>query len=239
MTIEDPPELDEAKLEASLGKKLANVVRVGAGAFQALGVVAHEDAGNMLPFALRSRDANGELVETPIYLVCPRPEQRWKARARARKRAEDLGLDSRRQGDDAQDADIVKELERLEELAYAIRERDDEKPSQMYPDGEALQKAVPNYRVLEEVYTALDQWVLLNDPRFGELDGIEMWRVIEEIAKTGTTRPLWLIGGLEQIGCIIFSAREAVKSPMNPSLRQRRSTSPSGESAPSSESTPE
>lgn len=232
------PAMPEEEAPLPLGRKLDRIVKITAGVFEQLGVVAHADLGNLLPFNIRQRDAKGENVETPILLACLLPQQRWKARKRARERAAEFGLDARREGEGAQDADLVKELERLEELAFAIRECDTKNPSQQHIDGAALQQAVPNYRVLEEVYTALDQWTLMNDPRFGELDGVETWRVINEVAKTGTTRPLWLIGGLEQIGCIIFSARQAVRSPTNPFLPPLPSTSPLESSTPSSDTTP-
>lgn len=229
----------EEKESATGVQRLTKIVEIGKGVFEALGVRMHPATGNLLPFSIRTRDEKGEIVEKPIFLAIPSPPQRFKARKRARERAEEFGLDPRRTGPDAQDADAVEELERLEVLAFAIRENDEKNPSQMFINGEELQKQFANYRVLEETYTALDQWTLLNDPRFGELDGEKMWRVINAVAKEGTTRPLWLIGGLEQIGCIIFMAKVASRSPTNPFSQRSSSTSSSPESTPSSsESTP-
>jgi hypothetical protein len=227
--------MPEPESEQSRIRRLEEVTKITTGVFEEFGVVQHEEHGNLLPLSLRTRNAKGEIEEVPFLLMCPRPEHRFKARRKSRERARDeYGLDPRREGEDAQDKDYVNELERLEVLSYAIRENDQKNPSQMYPDGAALQQAVPNYRVLEEVNTALDKWVLMNDPRYGDLDGEDLWRVIAEVARTGTTRPLWFIGGLEQDACIVLSARGALLSPMNPLSKRRSSTSSSESGAPSS-----
>ena len=201
---------DEKKLETRLDFELA--VKEGMRNWEGLNVVESE-IGLLLPEKIRVREKSGGLKEQPVRLACPTNAQRIKARTRARARASNLGLDPARDG---QDKDLVEELERAEELAFAIREPDGD-PSQMYPDGEALMAALANYRVIQQLYQLLDIWVVMNDPRYGEFDGEKLWRVLSEVVRRGDLSPLALIGGVDQQSCMMLSARAALSSPMAPS----------------------
>lgn len=196
--------------------------------WQELGVEDSQN-GPVLPATIKVRRArDGGFDETPCMLMLLDNHRRYQARARARTWAADLGLDSRREGDGAQDADLVKELESFEELAYAIRERT--APfDQMFPDGRQLFARFRQHALME-IYGVLDEWTKLNDPRYGDLDAEQLWSVIAEISRKGHLLPLMGIDGRAQSACIALSARAALLSPMAPShLRQRWTSNSDGE----------
>jgi len=194
--------------------------------------------GPVLPTSIKSRDARGQVKEVPVVLQCSTNLQRVQARRRARAWAQELKIKPDRIGDDAHDADIVEELERVEKLAFAIRE-----PAapfdQKYANGSVLYEAVPQERVLTGLYQELDNWELMNDPRVADLEPDELWQTLAEIRKAGHLRPLWRLGGLEQIACIMLSVEAAFCSAMTPSRWQPPSSSRSPTEAPTTESAPE
>lgn len=203
--------------------------------WQELGVLEGPN-GPVLPTAIRSRDARGQVKEIPIVLQCTQNLQRVQARRRARAWALELKIKPDRLGDEAQDADYVEELERVEKLAFAIREP--EPPfDQKFMKGAELYEAVPQERVLTGLYQELDNWELMNDPRVADMDAEELWQVLAEIRRTGDLRPLWRIGGLEQIACIMLSVEAAFCSTMTPSRWRSPSTSRSATAAPTTDST--
>jgi hypothetical protein len=192
--------------------------------------------GPVLPTAIKSRDARGQVKEVAIVLQCSTNLQRVQARRRARTWAAELKIKPDRVGDQAHDADLVEELERVEKLAFCIR--DPEPPfDQKYPTGAALYEAVPHERVLTGLYQELDNWELMNDPRVGDLDAEDLWQVLAEIRRAGDLRPLWRTGGLEQIASIMLAVEAAFCSTMTPSRWRSPSTSRSESAAPTTEST--
>lgn len=221
------------KTEKERLAEVRRAVQMSAERWNELGAVDSAN-GPLLPSCIRVRKSDGSFEETPCMLMLVDNQRRYAARTRARKWATELGLDSRREGDGAQDADLVKELESFEELAYAIR---DVKPphDQMFPDGKQLFARFKQH-ALSEVYGALDEWTRLNDPKFGELDPEQLWSVLAEISRKGNLLPLMLIDGHAQSACILLSARAALSSPMAPSHWRRQLTWKSDDERPSSAS---
>lgn len=167
-----------------------------------LGIV--ESKGELfLPVKLRRRRADGELDERPAMLRVPTAQHRLKSRVRARKWADEQGLA-------AQDQDLISELENYWLLSFALR--DAKAPhDQMYPDGPSLHQAIEQAS-LRELWAKLDFLGDLLDPRYGELDDEEMWKVIEQIAVRGEPGPLAELASLSQAICITFMAKAAWRS---------------------------
>jgi len=203
------------KSEEQRREEVRRAVELTLDRWHELGIV-DSDNGPLLPTKIRvRRAADGGFDETPCMLMLVDNQRRYQARTRARKWAQEQGLDSRREGEGAQDADLVKELESFEELAFAIREP---KPPhvQMFATGGAL-FAKYKQHPLTEIYGQLNEWTRLNDPKCGELDPEQLWAVISEISREGHLLPLMRIDGHAQSACIALSARAALHSPMAPS----------------------
>lgn len=186
-----------------------------------LGVVEHEER-LLFPDKLSRRAKSGELVEQPIMLRIIENAQRYRARIRSREWAAELKLDLER------DADLVAELERFEMLAFIIR--DAEPPYiQHRIDGKTLftEYLLPE---LSALWARHEQLVDVVDPRFGNLNPQDVWRVIAAIAARGEPSPLAGMPGFEQATCITLMAREACFSPNAPSWLRQPSTSASDSS---------
>ncbi len=185
-------------------------VRVGASIdWSELGLVDHNEHLHK-PCMLRRRLKDGGLKETKLMLRMVTNPQRFKARTRSRAWAKELNLDLDR------DKDLVDEMEQYEMLAFAIREF--EAPyDQHVPAGKDLFRMylLPE---LSEAWALHQQMVDVCDPRFGNLDSNDMWRVIATIAARGEPSFLSNMPGVEQATCIAFSAREACNSPNAPSF---------------------
>ena len=181
-----------------------------------LGMVEYKEKLHR-PTSIRRRKKDGSLKEVPIMICMVSNPQRFKARVRSRKWAEELSLDLER------DKDLVEELEHFEILAYAIRDAED-----------PYDQHVPNGKHLYEMYLLSElseQWALhqqmvdVCDPRFGELTPKKMWSVVAAIAVRGEPTPLSGMPGFEQATCMTFMAREACNSPNAPSYVRSLSTS--------------
>lgn len=197
----------------------------------AMGVKDGGHLGPVKPFTIATRNAKGELEEEPIAIALVTFAQKAKARNKARQVAKDtLGLDPSFEGEDRE---LLRTLERIEVLCYAIREYDpklgdDQEFPVKFADSVDLLKAVGNVEEkLSPVWTAYDNWVAMNDPRYGELSREEMWEVVRKVAATRSIDPLSGIDGQEQNACIVLMAREALLSPNAPSSPPSPSTSPS------------
>jgi hypothetical protein len=200
-------------------ERLQKATRVTRELFESLGVQdsAH---GPLLPATLRARNASGGFEEKEIMLMTLDEPRRNKARVRAREWALKQKLDLDR------DKDLVDQLENFEILAYVIREpvaNPDKTHDQIYPTGEHLYQ-VWKKAPLTEIWGILDAWENVTNPRFGDLDRDELWRVAQEVAKKGV-RPLMSIGGIEQHNFILLMAKAALSSPMAPSWLHSPTTS--------------
>ena len=180
--------------------------------FEALGVIDTKN-GPMVPSSLRVRKANGELETKSCKLMLLDNMRRMKSKTRARSWAAELGFNP---APDGPDAKLIDELEEYERFAYIIR--DDAAPhDQSYPNGKALFEAFGSVGTIAEVKGDYDVFESINDPRYGNLDEEQAWAVVQEVHREGTLRPLMRIGGLEQVSCILLSARAALSSPIAPS----------------------
>ena len=186
---------------------------------------AVEAAGQLLwPEHLERRTKSGALEQVEIMLRCVDNAQRFRSRIRAREWARQLSLDQ------TADKDLVEELENYELMAFAIRDR--KAPhDQHFPDGSALFRAYTTAS-LGRLFERLGQLTDLSDPRYGDLDGEQLWRVVAEVARRGEPSPLAGMPGREQITCIALMARAACTSPSAPSWCRSLVTSSWGFSMP-------
>lgn len=183
--------------------------------FQALGVTS-EDNHLFLPTTLRVRNATGGCDETKALLRLPDHGQRRRARLESRKECQSLGYDL------DLDKDRFQEAENMWLLWFALREP--ETRGQLEVSVEEMLKRFPE-QTLAEVWTRLQVWADMLDPRYGKLSGSELWGVIAEVALRGNMLPLAGMPGSEQATCIIVMAREALLSPNAPSQESSPSTS--------------
>lgn len=177
------------------------VKEVFKGDYEDLGVVEDKEGNLMLPEQLKRRSADGGVkVLQDIYLRCPTNFQKISARRRAREVIQDMGLDEEK------DQDFFAEFENFEILAFCIRDR--KAPyDQTVINGKALfEKYDPS--VLSRLWVKLSQWTNAVDPRFGELDAEECFKVVSRIAARGDASPLGDMPGYEQSTCIVFMARQ-------------------------------
>lgn len=182
-----------------------------------LGVEEGKDGELHFPDSIQKRGKGGKLKDIPIMLRLPTNTQRVTARRRARVWLQELELDEEK------DSAFFDELEEYEILAFCIREP--KAPfDQLVKDGKALFALHPD-RSMKKIRTRLTLLIEACDPRFGELNADEIWKVALRMAARGDASPLADIAGFEQSACIVFLAREALKSPTAPSWARSGSTS--------------
>lgn len=178
--------------------------------WETLGVAEH--AGILhLPASIKRRAASGGVDMTPVMLRNVTNIHRFQCRAAAREYAKTVKLDVER------DVDMVNEIENYAILAYAIR---DPKTYDQHVPGVAELVTRYDAQSLVELWGVYNAWVEMLDPRFGELDDEQLWKVIARIAAEKTIAPLVALAGFEQHTCIIAMASEALRSPRAPSWLQ-------------------
>jgi hypothetical protein len=202
-------------------------VRIALDNWQALGVEEHNEVLH-LPATLKRRTKNGDLKEVDVRLRNVTNQQRFRARIQARALAAELKLDLDR------DKDYLDDLENYSILAFAIR--DPGTFDQHVIDAKALLDTY-DWQTLSEVWGRYDAWVEMLDPRFGELDGEQLWQTIVRIAGEKTPAPLVGMVGPAQYSCIVLMAEEALRSPNAPSWVQPSPTSPLDSSPPTNSET--
>lgn len=205
------------------GGNVAKAVELSIANFEALGVL--EDEGRVyLPTVIRRRNAKGGLNEIKILLTVPTNRQLDMARKLSRELAIDRGYEIKQtiKGIDAPDKDRLDELENYCILWYAIREPNtkgqfEPTPADLYDNF--------SQSSLGEVWSRYQMWLDIVDPRYGKLDGEDLWRATVEVATAGNM--LFLVGmsGSEQATCIVSMAQEALLSPNAPPWASSRSTS--------------
>lgn len=198
-------------------------VRLTLDNWEALGIEEH--AGILhLPATIKRRDKTGGTAGVPVMLRNLSNPQRFRARALSRELAARHKLDLDR------DSDLVDQLENYAILAFAIR--DPKTFDQHAPDAETL-LARYDTQSLAELWGRYDVWISMLDPRFGEMDGEQLWRVIVRIAREKTPAPLVAMHGAAQFTCIVLMAEQALRSTIAPSWLQSPETSSAASSPPS------
>lgn len=189
--------------------------------FKELGV--EEDQGKLyLPVELRQRAADGSAtVISPAVMCLPTNRQRIRARTESRALGQKLGLDLDR------DRDHYDQLENYALLAFCLR--DPKTKGQLEPTLEGLLDRFLD-TTLNQMWTTLNAWCDLLDPRYGELTTEQLWRVIAAVAVGGATIPLGAMPTFEHHTCIVLMAREALRSPNAPSWLASLPTSASASS---------
>lgn len=162
-----------------------------------------------MPAAIKRRNKQGGVDETPVRLRVITNAQRVNARRTARKWALDEKLDLDR------DRDLVEMFEEYAILAYAIRDEDCH--TQHVPDAQTLWRDYEPSSI-SELWGRYDAWVRMQHPSFGSFDAEQMWRVIAQIKHRSDVSFLAGLPGFEQASCILLMAREACASPNAPSF---------------------
>ena len=168
-------------------------------------IEALEHEGRVLfPDSIRFRARDGSVTEVAILVRALRNHERRKARVEARDRAKQDGLDLDR------DADLCATLDRLYQLARAIREV--KEPHEQHATAEMLEQ---NYdgRSLDELWSRYEVYCDRSDPRIEITDEAQLWAALGEVARVGNILPLTGLESFSQNGCIVFGARQALLSP--------------------------
>lgn len=188
------------------------------GRYDELGIVEDGKGQLLMPAAIQRRKKDGTLEDVPVMLRVPTTAQRHKARKEARERINKLGLDEEK------DVGMFSELESFALLAFAIRDPDpmDDGTYVQHRKSAQLLEAVDDSgdkkgtgympKSLSALWAKLDAFAESTDPRFGDLEGEDMWKVIERIAHVGNASPLADIAGFEQNSLVTSMAKMLVKS---------------------------
>jgi hypothetical protein len=158
----------------------------------------------LFPDQIRFRDRRGALREIDIAVRVLRAPERRKARVEARKRAVAEGLDLDR------DADQCDVLDRLHQLAFAIREA--KPPHEQHATPEMLEGHY-DLSSLDELWERYQVYEERQDPRLDITDEATMWAAIGAVAKAGNPLPLAGLASRFQQSCIVFMARASLLSP--------------------------
>lgn len=169
-----------------------------------------------MPAAIKRRNLQGGVTETPVRLRVINNAQRVRARTTARAWAKQQQLDLDR------DSDLVEMFEEYSILSYAIRDVDCH--TQHVPDAETLWREYEPSSIAE-LWGRYDAWVRMQHPSFGNWDAEKMWHVIARIRASSDISFLAGMPGFEQASCILFMAREACDSPNAPSFARSSATS--------------
>lgn len=163
-----------------------------------------QDGRVLFPEKIAFRDRKGDRREVDVLIRVLREPDRRKARVESRKRALAEGLDLDR------DADQCQMLDRLHQLAFAIREA--KEPHEQHATAEMLEA---NYDLasLDEVWERYQVYEDRVDPRLDVTNEATMWAVIGAVAKVGHPGPLAGCVPRSQGTCITFSAKQALLSP--------------------------
>lgn len=198
--------------EAATAKGVAFVVDN----WDALGVEEHAGVLHM-PASIQRRNKKGGLDAVPVMLRNVTNAHKFSARTQARSYAVDtLHFDLDR------DAALVDQIENYAILAYAIR--DPKTFDQHVPNVDALLRLYDTQSLLV-LWGVYNTWIEMLDPRFGTMDGDQLWQVIVRIAREKTPAPLVAMPGYEQFTCMVLMAEQALLSPMRPSWLQSSETS--------------
>lgn len=173
-----------------------------------LGVVEHDDGTLLWPAAIERRAKDGSLHQVPVMLRPISNPQRFQARVRSREWAKKLELDP------AEDKDLIEQLENWECLAFAIRDAAPPYDQHVF-NGEALFNTY-SAATLAALWSKLGNVTQTLDPRYGDLDANDFWRVVVRVAAQGEPSPLGGMLGFEQATCIVLMARAACSSPRAP-----------------------
>jgi hypothetical protein len=191
-----------------------------------LGIEEHEGVLHM-PASIKRRNKTGGVDEVPVMLRNVTNVHKHRARVLARDLAGKMKLDLDR------DRDLIEQIENYAILSYAVR---DPKTYDQHvaTAGELLERY--DTQSLAELWGRYNLWVDMLDPRYGELEAEQLWRVIARIASEKNPSPLAGLAGFEQASCIVLMAVAASNSPTRPSWLGSPTTSLPGSSRqPSSE----
>jgi len=170
-----------------------------------LEIIEHGDGTLLFADKLRKRNAKGGIDEIPVRVCVVRSLKIIEARVETREWAKQLKLDP------SLDRDMFDHLEQLTIVARAIR---------------TVAPPYAQYTTKEELATDYDEasvWDIkgrieairqMIDPRDSELTTDQIWSKVVAVARAGHLLPLTDIAGHEQLSFVVFTASQALKSPM-------------------------
>jgi hypothetical protein len=184
------------------------IPELGGRTWNELEVIDHPEDGCLLfKDQLRKRMKSGsvELVDVRVRIL--RPKHLAMARVNCRNLCERLKLDIEK------DNDLFEELESVCQLALAIRTSDAPFGQLADPD-ELIEKY--DEACLKDILGRIKALGNVLDVRDSDLTEEQVWKKIAAVSEAGSLLPLTDIGSHEQTACIIFMARQAVRSPRAP-----------------------
>ena len=160
---------------------------------------AEEHADYLLfPEDLIKRKKDGSFEKTPVMIRVPREHEMRKARIRARGWAKNEGLDPEL------DPDLFDNMDSMCILAVAIRNTTP--PYEPYePDPERLERVYDRV-CLDALWTKLEAYRQVIDPRVANLSEEETLAMIGVIAKARNVVPLAALGGASQNSFVVTMA---------------------------------
>ena len=181
------------------------IAELGGKTWEELEVLEHAAGQLMFPAKLRRRNKSGKVVETPVRVRIPSPNDHFAARAetRAWMAKPDLKLDP------VANQDVFDQIEQLCLLAKAIRT--DEKPHPQFVEAEEL--AGYDEGCLKDIQEQVNAWKDRLDPRPSVTTEEEVWRKIVAVAKAANVDPLVDTAGRDQEPLVVRMALEACRSP--------------------------
>lgn len=184
------------------------IAAFGGASWEELEVVRHESGRLMFPDKLRRRDETGKVVEKPVRVWVPVPNDEVEAKTEARR-----WFKSKADLDPDRDKGLFEEMEQVCLLARAIRTFDP-------PHAQLLnhvEMAGFDEGGLKDIQERINAYKALIDPREPVTTDEAFWRMLGEVAAKRSILPLLDIVGHEQPSCIVRMALEACRSPMAPS----------------------
>lgn len=170
-----------------------------------LEIVEHGDGTLLFADSLRKRNAKGGLDEIPVRVCVVRSLKIIEARVETREWARQLKLDP------ALDRDMFDNLEQLAIVARAIRTF--APPHAQFESKETLATDYDEASIWD-IKGRIEAIRQMMDPRDSELDADQIWSKVVAVARAGHLLPLTDIAGREQLSFVVFTASQALKSPM-------------------------
>lgn len=183
----------------------APIAELGGKTWEELEVLEHDKGQLMFPAKVRRRNTMGKVVEKPVRVRVPAPEDHFAARAEARAwlAKPELKLDP------VADKDVFEQLEKLCLLAKSIRTFDP--PHPQFEAAEDLAKY--DETCLHDIQEQINAFKERLDPRPPLLNEEDIWRAIAAVAKEANIGPLVDTAGRDQEPLVVRMALEACRSP--------------------------
>ena len=199
---------------------MERIKELGDRTWEELEIVEHENGALLFSDKLRKRNAKGGLDEIPVRVCVVRSLSIVEARVETRRWAALLKLDP------ALDRDIFDQMEQLTIIARAIRTH--KAPHAQFATKEELATEYDEASIWD-IKGRIEAIRQMMDPRDSELDADRIWGKVVAVVKAGHLLPLTDIAGREQLSFVIFTASQALRSPMGVAWLQSHGISMPGQ----------